>query len=496
MSKKVIKKYIGKRGYILKKSEYNEEFIQKLREKLRVTPAVNTEYCGLPESFAIYRENVNKFYVPKFYGLEHLGEPDANILPKGQDINIQLSNTFKINENQKEPIEKTLEALNTKGGGILALSTGYGKTVIMLYLISQIKKKTLVIVHKEFLLNQWKERIEQFLPNARIGIIQANKYDVDNCDIVIGMLQSISGKIYAMDAFDSFGMVAIDECHRIPCQHFSKALLKINAPYMIGLSATPHRDDGLTKVLKWFIGDVIFEASNIDAGSVDIYRYHLNIENDNKYGKIILNQRGTPQIQKMLDGIVNCKSRNNFILQLIKELIQENSERRILLLSGRRLHLETIANLIETNKLCTYGYYIGGMKEQELKESETKQVILGTYSMASEGMDIQSLNTLILASPMSKIIQSVGRIIRKKHISVKPRVIDLIDNFSIFDGQAFTRKRQYNKSKYCLYNSEINIDADVNEINISEPIMEYVSPKKTTKNNSEPKISFNSCPFS
>ena len=75
------------------------------------------------------------------------------------------------------------------------------------------KKKTLVVVHKEFLMNQWIERISQFLPDARIGIIQANKVKVDNCDIVIGMLQSISQRNYPENTFDSFGLNILDEIH-------------------------------------------------------------------------------------------------------------------------------------------------------------------------------------------------------------------------------------------------------------------------------------------
>lgn len=486
----VIKKYIGKRGYILKKSEYNDEVLQGLREKLRVTPNVNQDYGGPPEPFNLYRENEAKFYLPKMFGIEFMGKPDANILPKGTDIDIQMSSAFSIKPNQQEPIDKTIDALRTRGGGILALSTGYGKTVIMLYLISQMKKKTLVIVHKEFLMNQWRERIQQFLPGARIGIIQADKFDIDDCDIVLGMLQSISSKIFARDAFDSFGMVAIDECHRIPCQHFSKALLKINAPYMIGLSATPTRDDGLTKVLKWFIGDIIFQASNIEAGSVDIYRYHLEIEGDAKYGNEIVNHKGVAQIQKMMDGIVGCKGRNQAILHLIQELLAEHDGRRILLLSARRAHLETIANLVEEHKVCTWGYYIGGMKEADLKTSEGKVLILGTYSMASEGMDIPSLNTLILASPMSKIIQSVGRIIRKKHVDLKPRVLDIIDHYSVFEGQATKRKTQYRKSNYCIFNNNINILVDNKNIQIefSENVQE--TPSKSKPEKSKPILKF------
>ena len=97
---------------------------------------------------------------------------------------------------------------------------GYGKTVIGLYLASKLGVKTLVVVHKEFLVNQWKERIKQFLPYARIGKIQGSKIFVEGYDIVIGMLQSISMKEYPESTFKDFGFVIYDECHHLGAETF------------------------------------------------------------------------------------------------------------------------------------------------------------------------------------------------------------------------------------------------------------------------------------
>ena len=89
-----------------------------------------------------------------------------------------------------------------------------------------LKVKTLVVVHKEFLVNQWKERIAQFLPNAKVGKIQSNVINTKDKDIVIGMLQSISMKEYDESVFSDFGFVIYDECHHLGAEVFSKALLK------------------------------------------------------------------------------------------------------------------------------------------------------------------------------------------------------------------------------------------------------------------------------
>ena len=99
----------------------------------------------------------------------------------------------------------------------------------------------MVVVHKEFLLNQWKERIREFLPNAKIGRLQSNIIHIEGYDIVIGMLQSISMIEYSEHIFDKFGLVIYDECHRLGAETFSKALLKTGCKYTLGLSATSKR---------------------------------------------------------------------------------------------------------------------------------------------------------------------------------------------------------------------------------------------------------------
>ena len=477
-----IKRYVGKRGYILKKQYYTLDMIVDLKEKLTVKPNTNIDYGGIPDSFPVYRESPYKFYMPKFFAYKYIGEPQVNILPEGLDIDIHLSDTFETRPNQKAPIDVAIKTLQTVGGGILSLGTGYGKTNIALYLIKTLKKKALVIVHKEFLMNQWIERIQQFLPDARVGKIQGQgTVDIENKDIVIGMLQSIAGINYPLNTFDSFGIAIIDECHRIPCQHFSKALLKINCRMMLGLSATPKRDDGLTKVLKWYIGDIMYEGVNENIKNVEVKRYLIQSDNE-KYQNEVVNFRHAPMMPKMINNITEYDIRNQFIISLIKDLAQEG--RQILLLSDRRLHLEIIKASVEDTNICSVGYYIGGMKQKDLKISEEKDLILGTFSMAAEGMDIPSLNTLILASPKSKITQAVGRIIRKKHMNITPLVVDIVDKFSIFNNQGNKRLAFYKKTGYPIHNYTANLTEDDISIMFKNTIeAKKKVPKKSVNNN-------------
>ena len=145
-------------------------------------------------------------------------------------------------------------------------------------------------------------------------------------------------------------------------------------------------------------------------------------------------------------------SKKRYRTELIFNLIKKyNLEKRsILILSDRREHLKLLYELLDG---YSRGYYVGGMKPEELRESQEKDILLATFSMASEGMDIPKLNTVILASPKSDVEQSVGRIFRQKADvrEFHPLIIDIQDNFSMFKNQCNKRVILYRKSNFTLF---------------------------------------------
>jgi superfamily II DNA or RNA helicase len=144
---------------------------------------------------------------------------------------------------QKDIVRKYLNHVGAGGGGLLDVDPGKGKTVMALYILAQLRRKTLVVVHKSFLMNQWIERIEQFLPGARVGRIQGQTVDIDDKDIVLGMLQSLSMKEYPADMFDSFGLTVFDEVHHMGAEVFCQCMMKVTTMYTLGLSGTMQRKD-------------------------------------------------------------------------------------------------------------------------------------------------------------------------------------------------------------------------------------------------------------
>jgi superfamily II DNA or RNA helicase len=161
---------------------------------------------------------------------------------------------------------------------------------------------------------------------------------------------------------------------------------------------------------------------------------------------------GTPNIVAMVNNICNYKPRTIFIINLLKDILKKEPERKILILSERKNQLKDIEELIVNDKIAYHGYYVGGMKMSDLDISATKQIILATYQMSSEGLNIQTLNTVILASPISDIQQSIGRILREKKTErkYKPLCIDIFDDFSLFKFKGYKRIKYYKNNGYLI----------------------------------------------
>jgi superfamily II DNA or RNA helicase len=202
--------YMGQKGYTIYKENLDIDEQIFLRNDLEAKPYVPKSSLSKPKSFAIYRESHKKFYIPRFYGYENYGEPDEFRLTKCKKINIKFKG--ELRDFQKPIVDTYLKSAKTKGGGLLEIHTGAGKTVMGLKIIAELGVKAIIIVHKEFLLRQWVERMEQFLPEARVGKIQASIIDIEDKDIVICMLQSISMKEYPISLFSEFGLTIVDEC--------------------------------------------------------------------------------------------------------------------------------------------------------------------------------------------------------------------------------------------------------------------------------------------
>jgi superfamily II DNA or RNA helicase len=448
---KTLNTYVGPKGYTVLKSELTETQIGQIKELLTVKPFTPGISLVGSTSFPAYRESTQKMYMPRFFGVEHFGPAKQVKTPEGDEIDVAFSGTLR--DYQIEVVEAYKKATATSmdvpssgaQGGLVNLPCGYGKTTVALNIVSVMRKKTLIIVHKEFLLNQWVERINQYLPTARIGRIQGQIVDIENKDIVIGMLQSLSMKDYDDSVFASFGMVLIDEVHHIGSEVFSCALFKIVPKYTLGLSATMDRKDGTTFVFKMFLGDIVYKIAEKKQRNVLVRALHYHCA-DTAFNRVEYDFRGNPAYSTMISKLCEYTPRTEFIIRVVKDMFVENPDQQIMIIAHNKNVLTYIHDAIKEREIASVGYYIGGMKEVALKATELKQVVIATYAMAAEALDIKTLCTLIMVTPKTDIEQSVGRILRSDHD--QPVVVDIVDSHDPFVKQWGKRKTFYKRENY------------------------------------------------
>jgi superfamily II DNA or RNA helicase len=473
---------LGTKGYSIQKSDLSDTDLTDLKKVLVAKPMSQGGFGpNVPtRTFPIFRESSQRIYMPRHFGEKKYGIAPKMRVSQGDEMDVPFAGDLR--ENQVPVVNAYLEHVAKDpvqgGGGLLELPCAYGKTTLALYICSQLRVKTLVIVHKEFLLNQWIERIHQFLPTARVGKIQGSTIDIENKDIVIGMLQSLSMKDYPDGTFSSFGLMVIDEVHHISSEVFSCALFKVVTRYTLGLSATMNRKDGTTKVFKMFLGEVVYKGQRDEEHDVTVRAIQYK-NNDTDFSRTETDYMGKTKYSTMIVKLCDFAPRSEFILRVLSDMIHENPNQQIMILAHNKSVLKYLHDAIHDRNIASVGYYVGGMKEHALKESEGKKVIIATYSMASEALDIKTLTTLIMATPKTDIEQSVGRILRQKHTA--PVVVDIIDSHEIFVRQWYKRCSFYKKNKYTI----VQTSFDAYTPDVSEWSKKRTSAKATTTTKSK-----------
>ena len=432
----------------LTRSGYITDDSNDVKKELTVRAVVNTEFGFPPPPFKVFRKTKSGICIPRFYGEDKFGPPKEDRRPEPVKISCKFNGKLRDETHQNDALGAALKA----GHGVLSLPCGFGKTTVSLAIACKLGYRTMIVVHKEFLANQWRERIQQFCPGASIGIVQQDKKETE-CDFVIAMLQSLSLKEYSFSDFDSIGTLIVDEAHHICAKEFSQSLFKMCPKHVFGLSATPTRKDGLTKVLHWFMGPTFFEAERKNQEQVEVFpiEYKCDRFQDpppcTRFGKLSL--------ATMITELTEDRGRNIVILKLVKDIVK--TTRQVLVLSDRRHHCEVMHQSFKK----TSGLYMGGMKEAELTESSKKQIIFATFSQAHEGLDIPTLDTVILATPKSDIVQSIGRIMREtKGKKNNPHIYDIFDQWSICHAMYKKRLKVYKQGGFHIpiLNSQKNED--------------------------------------
>ena len=424
------------------KTDLNPAQLDLLRKALTITPRKVGDHPGdAPSPIPLYSENAAVFGMPRQFFLSRrkpahevdfrttLG--DKTLWPG------PLKFAGKLRPEQAEAIQQVATQFRAGSlGGIVRAVPGWGKTVFACALMAELQVPTLVVVHKSFLMDQWMTRIAlgdatiaPFLPGAKVGIAQGPNCDFKGRHIVIGMVESLCEKDYGEEFRNYFGLVITDEVHRIGAATWSLVPPMFKAKWRLGLSATPRRKDGADGVFHHHIGEVIFAAKEVRMVP-KIRRVWVTPS----MFKVFHSPSFNPSLIKktmLLRFMCASTARNTMIAEQVALAVKAG--RKCLVLSERLQHLRDLETILykvwgdETSQ-PSVGYYIGGQEKESLEEAAKCKVIFATSQLVQEGLDIPSLDTIFLTTPLSDIEQAVGRILRPCEGKKEPIVVDLRDD--------------------------------------------------------------------
>ncbi len=413
------------------------EWAALVRRELLVAPvAFNDPY---PKKFRVFLETPTTFVVPLHWALAKGADP-AEARPPPEKRPLRFSGTLRADLAQPAAARAVIETWNAnRGGALLCLAPGYGKTVLALYLAGVLGVKTLVLVHKTFLKEQWAERAAQYLPGARVTYVQGDVCDTSG-DVIIAMIQTLVSRRYPPSTFQSVGFMIFDEAQHAAAEAFSQSLWGLCTRHVLGLSATPDRKDGLTRILHWFLGPTAMRVKRENQAHTTVRM--VTYDCPAFLAPPPTNRRGDICFVSVVTALVEDARRTEVIARHAAALARDH---HVLVLSHRRRHVFEVAEAARRlGAEC--GTYVGGDKA-----CPDTRVVVATYALTSEGFDVPRLTALVLATPASDVEQSCGRIMRGAAAgsgSAAPVIVDVVDRWGVCFAQYAKRKAFYHKSGF------------------------------------------------
>lgn len=406
---------------------YNIDLLSdKQREKIHddlIIKIESNKYNPFAPKKEIYPYEIKNNYIslPFSYSVTEL-DMKRKLRESYPEMSVKFEGVLR--EEQKEIRKESISSLSKTGSVVISLYTGGGKSITALALACHIKLKTLIIVNKVVLINQWENSIKQFCPSAKINkLLPKSKFDEEADFYIINAVNMCNKEV---GYFDSIGCVIVDEIHLIMAETLSKSLFYVFPRYMIGLSATPYRTDGLDPLLDFYFG-----SNKIVR---ELRREHIVYKVKTGFTpKVEMASNGKVNWGVVLDSQSNDKERNELIINIAKEF----SDRNILIMSKRIEQAQYIFNRLEEEGESVTNLI--GKKQEFDKEA---RILVGTTAKTGTGFDHQKLDCLILASDLENyFIQVLGRVLRRP--DVKPIVFDLVDENRILEKHYKTRKEVY-----------------------------------------------------
>jgi superfamily II DNA or RNA helicase len=403
---------------------------------------------GIDPMLYFYEESQDRLTCPRgaatqiFKICRHQGE-DIEFIDERHTLEpVDFIFNGKLRPLQRTAVQNCLK----KDFGLLESPTGSGKTTMVLYMIAQRMQPALIVVHTKELLNQWIDRIQQFLdiPKSEIGIIGAGKFKIGK-KITISMIQTLYKK--ADEVADHIGYVVVDECHRCPSKTFTQALTAFSAKFMTGLTATTLRRDKLSEVIFWHIGDVtghidknrLLAQGNLCDAEVHWVETSFNTLTDTR-----------EYYSKVLSELTEDYTRNRLICDTLKTYEQGGIR---LILSDRKEHCKTLCNTMLTENNIQSEVLTGSTPQKErdriIKDLKTDRckTLIATGQLIGEGFDLPGIAAIFLTTPVKfsgRLIQYIGRTLRPAPGKKKAVIFDFVDILNpVFEASARSRSITY-----------------------------------------------------
>jgi len=431
-------------GIFIPKKYENESFYDNIKNNLtRLTKSYqNSPFIELK----FYIEDNNYLIIPRYFPLEDYCDLKINDkLPPGKDIDI--STNLELRDDLQKSV---VDFINSNNKGIIQAPPGSGKTIMSIKAICDKKKKTIILVHRDSLVEQWIERFLQFTNIQKSSISRLKSSTVEDnfkSDIVITTNQTFVSllnkeriNILKLINEANFGIFIADEVHTtVGAPTFSLCSIHIPCKETFGLSATPYRNDGTSDIINYHLGNVFVpdEEASVMKANVTVIMFSFKIlKNRMKY----LFWSGNFQRSRYLNMLRKSKPLEILSKSLLEKFIKDN--RNIIFVSERINFINHLYDSILTDDKSKFISNTGN-------EALENQVTFATPGKIRDGVDAASKDCLIMTSPISNIEQMTGRILRIKEGKSIPIVIDMVDtDIKNISRTLFTRLNYYKNKKW------------------------------------------------
>lgn len=404
------------------KKKITNENIERMEKSLMIVKDIpknknRQNFYYEPPKIPFFRSHLSYLMVPFFWGKSYFGK---KYLSSSSFIDFTFQG--QLREEQKKLEIETLDFLHEHNSCLVAVYPGGGKTITSLSILSKLKKRTLIIVNKIVLVEQWRDSIRRFLGIEPFYIKGKNSKIKNSPIYIINAINIPKHNLLDLD----IGCVIIDECHLILTTVFSQGLFHLTPEYLIGLSATPYRSDGFNLLFDLYFG---------------VHRVHRSLYCPHEVLQVLTNCKIDHDIDKMgninwnsvIDRQCKLESRRN----LICKYCFEYKDRNILILCKRIQQMLEIYQILfdKGENVCIF-------KENDTSFDTNCRILISSYQKVGTGFSFDKLDMLILGTDTEEyFLQYLGRVFRR--IDVRPIVIDIVDHHPVLLRHFTSRKKIY-----------------------------------------------------